>query len=135
MSRHYKLAAILPLAALLCSSPSVAGDENKQGETHLAKTLAGRVADKPVDCVSMHELKSSTIIDGTAIVYQAGSTLYVNRPRSGVESLDTDDILVANVPSSRLCRLDSVRLVNRTTRIYIGSVTLDQFVPYRRAPH
>ena len=71
-------------------------------------------------------------IDGTAIVYRVGSTLWVNRPKGGAESLDDDDILVTKTIGSQLCSIDTVQLRDRTSHMYAGFVSLGEFVPYRR---
>ena len=81
----------------------------------------------------MPSIDSSQIIDKTAIVYRAGSTLWVNRPRGGAESLDDDDIMVTKTISSQLCSIDVVQLQDRTSHMYSGFVSLGEFVPYRRA--
>ena len=124
----------MALAATIGNAPLHARDDDKHGADRLAKLLGDRVAGKPVDCVSLRQLGSSTIIDGSAIAYEAGATIFVNRPRSGADALedDYDTVLVTSSPLSQLCKLDSVRLVSRTTGIYKGFVTLDAFVPYRR---
>ncbi|MCW1382004.1 hypothetical protein OLX02_04140 [Novosphingobium sp. KCTC 2891] len=102
------------------------------GEQQLAKMLEGRVAGEPVDCISMPTISSSRIIDKTAIVYDSGSTLYVQRPRTGAESLDEDDVLVTKLTSSQLCSVDTVHLHDRSGGFWRGFVGLDKFVPYRK---
>src|SRR5437868_10663938 len=77
-------------------------DRGERGEAELAKMLAGRVPGKPVNCINLSSAQSSRIIDHTAIVYEDGGTLYVNRPRSGGSSLDSDDILVTRSFSGQL---------------------------------
>lgn len=124
-------AAVLALVAL----PGAAmADEktNPKGEAELAKMLEGRVAGKPVKCLSTTATDSSTIIDGTAIVYRSGSTLYVNRPRSGADQLNDDDILVTKIYGSQLCNIDKVDLVDRSSRMWSGFAVLGDFVPYQR---
>jgi hypothetical protein len=102
-------------------------------EQRLAKLLAGRVAGEPVHCISLRDIRSSEIIDGTAIVYRTGGNrLYVNRPRGGAQQLDYDDVLVTRTSTSQLCSIDIVRLVDRTSRFETGFVSLDDFVPYAR---
>ena len=101
-------------------------------EAELAQTVAGRVAGEPVDCIDMHRVRSSHIIPGTAIVYDAGSVIYVNRPRGGAESMDQWDIMVNRLWSSQLCSIDTVQLIDQGTHMYSGSVFLGEFVPYRR---
>ena len=119
-------AALVALAA----GPAVARHEDPAAE--LARITAGRVAGKPVDCINLRQAGSSPIIDGTAIVYTVGSTLYVNRPE-GAKTLRSDDILFTKTYSSDLCRMDSVKLLDRGDRMMRGFVSLNEFVPYKRA--
>ena len=125
----------LLLGAVLIGSavPSVAAKpDNAKGEAALAKALAGRVAGKPVSCIAQYSITSSETIDGVAILYRVGSTIYVNRPRIGADSLDSDDILVSRTQGSQLCALDTINLVDRGSRIQRSFVTLADFVPYTK---
>ena len=126
------IAAVLAAATVL--SLSVAADARPKitPEAKLAKMLDGRVAGKPQDCIFMPSIRGSRIVDNTAIVYDAGRTLWVNRPRSGAESLDDDDILVTRLHSSSLCSIDIVELRDRYGHFYNGFVGLGEFVPYRK---
>lgn len=104
------------------------------GEEQLAKLLDGRVAGKPVNCITLPNVQSTRIIDKTAIVYGSGGTLYVQRPRSGAASLDSNDILFTQLTMSQLCSIDIVQIRDRNGFFFRGSVALDQFVPYTRPP-
>ena len=104
------------------------------GEQQLAEMLKDRVPGKPVDCIDLPQVSSSTVIDKTAIVYQSGSTYYVQRPRVGAESLDSDDVLVTRLTTSELCSIDTVQLHDRSSGFWRGFVGLDKFVPYKRPP-
>lgn len=124
---------LLPL--LVGSLALVAGSAQAKPADHeaeLARAVAGRVAGEPVDCIDMHRVRSSHIIPGTAIVYDAGSVVYVNRPRGGAESMDQWDIMVNRLWSSELCSIDTVQLLDQGSRMYSGTVFLGEFVPYRR---
>ena len=124
---------LLPL--LVGSLALVAGSAQAKPADHeaeLARAVAGRVAGEPVDCIDMHRVLSSHIIPGTAIVYDAGGVIYVNRPRSGAESMDQWDIMVNRLWSSQLCSIDTVQLIDQGSHMYSGSVFLGEFVPYRR---
>lgn len=130
MTRLSRMIAILALAGL--ATPLLAADKpDPRGEADLAKRLQNRVAGKPVSCLNQRDLGSSQIISGTAIVYQIGNTLYVNRP-SGASSLDDDDILVTRTTDTQLCRMDSVRLLDRSAGFEHGFVILGDFVPYKK---
>ena len=127
------ITATLTAAALL-AAPAAIAREKLAPEAQLEKLLEGRVAGEPQDCISLSATNSSQIIDKTAIVYRSGSTLWVNRPRSGAESLDNDDVLVTKLTGSQLCSIDTVELHDRMSHMYSGFVALGKFVPYRAAP-
>jgi hypothetical protein len=106
--------------------------DNSRAEAKLAKALEGRVAGTPVDCIQLRDIQSSQIIDGTAILYDTGTTLYLNRPASGASWLNDDDVLVTDTHSSQLCSIDIVRLIDRASRMPNGSVGLGKFIPYTK---
>jgi hypothetical protein len=122
---------LMLLAAVTLASPAIAARRDAP-DVQLQKMLVGRVAGKPVNCISLSGSNSSEIIDGKAIVYRVGSRLYVNEPRSGAHSLHRDDILVTRTTGSQLCSIDTVRLIDRGSRFPRGFVSLGQFVPYSK---
>lgn len=125
------LKASIAGAALTLAGAAVAAPAP---EARLERLLEGRVAGKPVNCINQRDIHSAEIVDKTAIVYRIGSKLYVNRPRSGANWLDRDDILVTrSFGTSQLCRIDFVNLIDRTALFPTGFVTLGDFVPYTRA--
>ena len=119
--------------SLLLASTSAVAAPRIDPETRLAREIEGRVAGEPVDCIQLRNIRSSRIIDKTAIVYDAGGTIYVNRPRGGRESLDQWDVLVTKTHDSQLCSIDTVQLYDSSSRMLSGIVFLGEFVPYRRA--
>lgn len=125
-----KTALILAAAAVL-AAPAVSAKPRPSGEEQLAKLLAGREAGEPVSCINLTGANETRVIDKTAIAYKVGSTWYVNRP-SNAASLDDDDVLVTRTHSSQLCRLDTVRLHDRSGFWFTGFVGLEDFVPYRK---
>jgi hypothetical protein len=128
-----KIIAAATLAAMtmgLSVTPALAKPKLK-GEAKLNQMLEGREPGKPVSCLPLGQSQESTIIDKTAIVYRFGNTLYVNRPTNPT-SLDSDDIMVTRTSQSSLCRLDTVQLLDRTSRFYSGFVGLQDFVPYKK---
>ena len=125
------LAFLLVGTALLSSAPAQSA-ARLAPEARLAQAIEGRVAGEPVDCVNLRNIRSSRIIDGTAIVYDAGHTVYVNRPRSGAESLNRWDSLVTRTHSSRLCSIDVVQVYDLSANMQTGLVFLGEFVPYKK---
>ena len=126
------IASLVAAAAVMSIAPAADARHRVAPEEKLARLLEGRVAGEPQDCIYLPRIRSSEIIDGTAIVYDAGSTIYVNRPDSGASTLDDDDIMVTDVHGSSLCRIDIVRLHDRSRFFYDGFVGLGDFVPYTK---
>jgi hypothetical protein len=127
-----RLVSILAASLVLLSGSPAVAKPKLDPEARLAKVLDGRIAGEPVDCIQLSRIHSTQVIDHTAIIYDAGSTLYVNRPRAGLESLDRWDTLVTKSFSSQLCSVDVVRLFETGSRMETGAVFLGEFVPYRK---
>ncbi|MDT0506701.1 hypothetical protein [Novosphingobium sp. MMS21-SN21R] len=127
-----KIAAGLAAGSLLLAGAAADAKPRLTPEQQLAKALEGRVAGEPVNCIYTPLVNSTRIYDKTAIVYDAGSTIWVNRPDSGASSLNDNDILVTYPTGSQLCSVDIVRMVDRGAGFWRGSVGLGQFVPYKK---
>lgn len=125
------LAIALAATALVAGGAAVSAKPKLTPEQRLEKLLEGRVAGKPTTCISNSDTRDMEIIDGVALVYRSGSTLYVNKPRNP-EDLDSDDILVIQPSGGQLCRLDMVHTVDRMGHFTTGFINLGDFVPYRR---
>ncbi|MBY8337070.1 hypothetical protein KYN89_08405 [Alteriqipengyuania sp. NZ-12B] len=118
------------LAALaVASTPALA--ERQTGQERLDKLLEGRVAGEPTNCVPHRPSARLYIIDKTAVVYDTGSTIYVNYTQDP-EALDDDDYLVVRDPSPSLCRTTQITTRDRTGNFFSGAVFLTDFIPYKR---
>lgn len=126
-----KLVTLLLGAAAIAAAPAQAGPRLTP-EAELERALEGRVAGEPVDCVNLRTVRSSQIIDRTAILFDSGGTIYVNRPRHGASALSRHDTQVVRPFNSRLCSIDTVEMVDPGSGISSGHVFLGEFVPYRR---
>ena len=126
------LGFVVAASTMLGAIPAAEAKPRLTGEEQLTKALEGRVAGKPVNCINPAFYSSSRVFERTAIVYEAGSTLYVQRPRSGAESLNRNVVLVTNIRGSQLCSVDIVQLLDNTNFFYRGFVGLGEFVPYTR---
>lgn len=127
-----KIAASLAAGSLLLAEAAADAKPRLTPEQALAKVLEGRVAGEPVDCIYTPRVMSTRIYDKTAIVYDAGNTIWVNRPESGARMLDDNDIMVTTPFGSQLCSVDIVRMIDRGAGFWRGSVGLGQFVPYKK---
>ena len=127
-----KIALALAAAATmaLTAGPSTAG-ERLSGDAKLAKLLEGRVAGEPRSCINTRVNQNSEVIDGTAVVYGRGRTIWVNVPENA-QDLDDNDALLIRQFGPQLCRQDIVTTFNPFGGFYTGNVFLRDFVPYTR---
>lgn len=115
----------------LGAAPAAAGPRLTPA-AELERALEGRVAGEPQNCITLRNVRSTRIINDTAILYDAGGIVYVNRPEFGAESLDRWDVLVSRSFGSQLCSVDVVTVYDSGSSFLRGSVFLGKFVPYRR---
>ena len=126
-----RIAIALAATALVAGGAALEAKPKLTPEQRLEKLIEGRVAGKPTSCISQSDTRDMELIDGVALVYRSGSTLYVNKPRNA-EDLDSDDILVIRPSGSQLCRMDMIHTVDRSGHFTTGFINLGDFVPYRR---
>ena len=129
------LSTLLAGALVMASTvPAMAETREVRAQAQLAKALDGRVVGAPVSCINQRAIRSSEIIDRSAILYRMDNgKLFLNTPTSGQRSLDRDDILVTKTHGSQLCSIDIVRLYDRSANFQTGFVGLGKFVPYTKA--
>ena len=119
-------------AAILFALPAASSKPRLTDAERLDKALAGRIAGKPVSCVSLRELDGSEVI-GDDILYKVSRTLlYRNQSSGGCESARRGDALITRTHSSRLCQGDIVRTADVQAGFESESCILGTFVPYRR---
>jgi hypothetical protein len=122
------------MVAILIASGACAKHPSAQerGTADLAKALKGYVAQGAQRCLSSSDVTGSYIIDGTAIVYHGlGGRIWVNRT-TGPDHLREDDIPVQEIFGAQMCRLDRVKLLDRSTRMEHFTVFLSDFTSYRK---
>lgn len=103
-----------------------------EGEQRLARLLKGRVPGEPTSCIRSLANQRMQTIDGTAYVYGAGDTIWVQRTRNP-QAIDNNDALVTNrFSGTQLCRLDITTTIDRVNGFFTGVVLFEDFVPYTR---
>ena len=127
---RFAVAAVAAFA--MASLPAAADAKRMSPQQKLEKILKGRVSGPPSNCIYLPSIRSTEVIEDTAIVYDAGDVLWVNQPRHGANFLGHDDVLVTETHNSSLCSIDLVRLHDRSSLIRTGSISLGKFVPYRK---
>lgn len=125
---------VCALGMLLAAAPAAADKGDPPLSAKALKALDGRTAGAPVECLQLSTVRSSTIVDETAVIYKvSGNRWYVNRPDHGsCSGLRPDRTLVTRLTTDRLCNLDIVRIVDMTSPMEFGACGLGKFVPYTR---
>lgn len=119
-------ALALPLANPVASADRPAPSER------LAQELAGRTAEKPVNCL-MRRGETGFRAYGDTLLFRYGSSLtYVNETRGSCQGPGRDEALVTRSTGTALCRGDLVRIVDLRTGTDWGACTLGRFTPYRK---
>jgi hypothetical protein len=127
-------AAVLALtgAAAHSADKTVKPDKKtEKNEAKLAQRLEGRTAGEPVSCIPLVQSNRLEVIEGVALVYDAGDTLYVARP-TDPETLRNDDIVVIDRHGSQLCDTDVTRTIDRNGGYMTAVIFLKKFVPYKK---
>jgi hypothetical protein len=123
-------------AALVLGSCSTAPAEqtrSPRAAQELADALAGRVAGPPQRCITTYRTTKVTPIDDFTILYDQGSTIYVQNPRGGCPGVGSgSDILVTRQTTNQLCDGEIAQTVDLTSRIERGGCVFGPFVPYTR---
>lgn len=133
MRLHLFAAMLAAILATSCMTGSEPTRESAQLSPALAKELAGRTPGPPTSCIRLHEIRSSRIVDETAIIYETSAQRwYVNRPPGGCPGLNPSRTLVTRTSTNSLCSGDIVRIIDPPGPIEYGSCGLGQFVPYTK---
>jgi hypothetical protein len=130
------LATILSGAALalVATTATASGSgRNEAGEARLARMLEGRTAGAPVSCINTGRSNKMEVIDGVAVVYDAGKTIYVARPTDPRMLGRNDALVLGRFSGSRLCVQDAMKTIDRSDGFPTGVVFLKDFVPYSKA--
>lgn len=124
------------MAALVLGSCSTAPAEqarSPRAAQELADALAGRVAGPPQRCITTYRTTKVTPIDDFTILYDQGSTIYVQNPRGGCPGVGSgSDILVTRQTTNQLCNGEIAQTVDLTSRVERGGCVFGPFVPYTR---
>ena len=123
--------AALALAATAAVA-SGSGAPNAKGEARLARMLEGRTPGQPVSCINAVRSNNMQVIDGVAVVYDAGRTIYVARPTDPRMLGRNDALVIDRFSPSRLCVQEPMKTIDRYDHYTTGVVFLKDFVPYTR---
>lgn len=129
MIRARSLCPLLLLPLLLAAADAPAPLSAKA-----VKQLAGRTAGAPISCIQLTRIRSSEIVDATAVIYkESPRRWYVNQPDGGrCDMLNPRRILITRTPSNQLCGNDLITIAEAGSPITYGACGLGKFVPYTR---
>lgn len=125
------IAAAATSAALAISAPAMAQDRAERAEEAFAELVEGReVAGEATQCISVFNSNRLRVVERVGLSYRRGDTLWVARA-SNPEDLGVWDVPVIERYGSQLCRHDVNRTIDRSSGIFSGVLTLEDWVPYR----
>ncbi|MEP7311905.1 MAG: hypothetical protein ABI859_04945 [Pseudomonadota bacterium] len=125
---------IAAVVLLIAGATALAADKPgraEKNEARLAALLKGRAAGTPVNCIPGFQSDELEIIEGVALVYGRGDTIYVARP-TPPRSLGWNDVVVINRFGGQLCNTDIARTIDRSNGFTTGVLFVDKFVPYKK---
>ena len=125
-------AAVVALLAA-CSTAPAQQTRSPQASSELAEALAGRVPGPAQRCISTYRTTKVQPIDDFTILYDQGSTIYVQNPRGGCPGVGSgSDVLVTRQTSTNLCDGEIAQTVDLTSRVSRGGCVFGPFVPYTK---
>jgi hypothetical protein len=133
------ISAVLVTLALAGCAPSaaqIARDQDRAATNAqvVDRALAQLTPGASQSCLNDIDRRNArTQIVGSTILYRVRRNSVVRNDMGGNCNLSGDPILVTATPSTSLCRGDIVQLVDRTSRIPVGSCAYGDFVPYTKA--
>ena len=137
MNRNASFMAVAAIAALLagCSTGPVEQTRSPAAAKELADALAGRVAGPPQRCISNFPNTQVQVVDDWTILYDEGSTIYVQNPRGGCPGIDNGSrtLVARQVGTSQMCDGDINQAVDLRTGIGGAPCVFGPFVPYTKA--
>jgi hypothetical protein len=121
------------LAACTTQPPGPYRTAERQAE--FQKLTLGKVAGKPISCLSHTRAEDMTVIDDRTIAFrEGGSRVYVNNMRAECTNLDNGrNVLVTRSPMSQICRGDIAQVIDSLNHFPVGSCVFGDFVPYTTA--
>jgi len=126
--------SLLPLALTAACGQVVSTPKplTEKQSAVLTKELNGKIAGKPVNCISEIVTASETPVGDKIILYRVSKKLvYKNELQASCHGLDSfTDIFVYRQYTGQRCKGDTLRMVDRNTGMTGGVCSLGEFTPY-----
>ncbi len=125
---------LLALAATASAKEAQAPKLDEREAKDLAAALDGKVAGKPVPCVSSFRGDNLHAIGDHTLIYRVSKKVtYRNDLQGTCHGLRFGDTLVLKVFGDQYCRGDIAHVVHFPTGTLSGTCALGDFVPYTTA--
>ena len=124
-----------PAAVLAaCTSAPAEQTRSPRQAKELADALAGRVAGPPQRCISNFPTTQVQVIDDWTILYDEGSTIYVQNPRGRCPGIGNGSrtLVARQVGTSQMCDGDINQAVDLQTGIGGAPCVFGPFIPYTK---
>ena len=127
-------AAASALLLLSCSTTTAEPARSDRDAKELADALAGRVAGAPQRCISNWPTTQVRVIDDWTILYDEGSTIYVQNPRGRCPGIGNGSrtLVARQVGTSQMCDGDINQAVDLQSGIGGAPCVFGPFVPYTK---
>jgi len=134
LAKSVSLAATAAALLVACSTAPVEQARSPQAEQELAEALAGRVAGPPQRCIDSYRTTKVHPIDDWTIIYDQGSTIYVQNPKGGCPGIGrgSDILVTTQIGTAQLCENEIARTVDLTSRVEGGGCVFGPFTPYTK---
>jgi hypothetical protein len=136
MSANPSLVSAVTAAAMLagCSTAPAEQTRSPAAAKELADALAGRVAGQPQRCISNFPRTRMQVVDDWTILYDEGSTIYVQNPRGGCPGITngTRTLVARQVGTSQMCDGDINQAVDLRSGVGGAPCVFGPFVPYTK---
>jgi hypothetical protein len=130
-----RAAALLTIGVALTAADVPSSiSRTPEAQAKLDKHLAGRVAGEPANCVKSNVTISPVGIDDHTILFKDGPRIWRNDLQAGFQcgNLGGRKSLVSRNVGIRVCKGETVNVVDLTDGSPIGGCVLGQFVPYTK---
>ncbi len=119
------------VALLLCASGVAEARLDPQAD--LEREFAGRVAEAPVRCIALRQVRGLRIIGTTTVIAKRGSGLtYRNDPPGGCPAQTMSLRIFTGTDALQLCTGDTVTLIDFEQDHVAGGCRIGMWTPYRR---
>ena len=128
------LAATASVMLAACSTTLAEPTRTAKEEKELADALAGRVAGPPQRCISNFPNTQVRVIDDWTILYDEGSTIYVQNPRGGCPGIARGNrtLVARQVGTSQMCDGDINQAADLHSGVGGAPCVFGPFTPYTK---